>query len=138
MKKRRLLPNSIRSNQYLAAGLLTLPVFGCYSGGHVSTTPYRRSPTMVLIGTHRFPSYLEMLKAAAASFPSSVYDPPPESVSTIPSLNLNLGGVNVSLGGPTGSGVYRTSNDAVGVQADGLRDGVRSLIGKVKQGVGIP
>ena len=93
---------------------------------------------MILTGTYLFLSYLEMLKDAAGSFPASVYDPPPESGSTVPSLNLNLGGVNVSLGGPAGSGVYRTSNDSVGVQTDGLRDGVMNLIGKVKQGVGIP
>jgi vacuolar protein sorting-associated protein 45 len=76
-----------------------------------------------------------MIRSAAASFPSSVYEPPPESASNAPALNLNLGGVNVSLGGPAGTGVYRTSGDAVGVQADGIRDGVRNLIGKVKQGV---
>lgn len=76
-----------------------------------------------------------MVRAAAESFPNSVYEPPPESASNAPSLNLNLGGVNVSLGGPGGSGVYRTSSDNVGVQADGIRDGVRNLIGKVKQGV---
>lgn len=80
-------------------------------------------------------SYLEMIRAAAEGFPNSVYDPPPESSSNAPSLNLNLGGVNVSLGGPGGSGVYRTSSDNVGVQAEGIRDGVRSLFGKVKQGV---
>jgi vacuolar protein sorting-associated protein 45 len=80
-------------------------------------------------------SYLEMVRSAAVSFPASVYEPPPESASTAPALNLNLGGVNVSLGGPTGTGVYRTSGDEFGVQADGIRDGVRSLIGKVKQGV---
>jgi len=80
-------------------------------------------------------SYLEMVRAAAEGFPSSVYEPPPESSSNAPSLNLNLGGVNVSLGGSSGSGVYRTSSDNVGVQAEGIRDGVRNLIGKVKQGV---
>lgn len=80
-------------------------------------------------------SYVEMFRSAAEKFPSTVYDPPPESASNAPVLNLNLGGVNVSLGGPAGTGVYRTSNDAVGVQADGLRDGVMNLIGKVKQGV---
>ena len=80
-------------------------------------------------------SYLEMFRTAAVSFPSSVYDPPPESASTAPSLNLNLGGVNVSLGGAAGTGVYRTSSDNVGVHADGIRDGMRNLIGKVKQGV---
>ena len=63
-----------------------------------------------------------MIRLAAASFPASVYDPPPESTGNTPSLNLNLGGVNVSLGGPGGTGVYRTSGDAVGVQADGIRE----------------
>ncbi|KAG2010228.1 vacuolar protein sorting-associated protein 45, variant 2 [Coprinopsis cinerea AmutBmut pab1-1] len=79
--------------------------------------------------------YIEMVRSAAENFPTSVYDPPPESSSNAPVLNLNLGGVNVSLGGPAGSGVYRTSSDGVNVQADGLRDGVLNLIGKVKQGV---
>ena len=76
-----------------------------------------------------------MLRSAAAKFPPSVYDPPPESASTAPILNLNLGGVNVSLGGPAGTGVYRTNGEGVGVQADGIRDGVMNLFGKVKQGV---
>ena len=75
-----------------------------------------------------------MINSAAASFPASVYEPPLETASTMPSLNLNLGGVNVSLGG-AGTGVYRTSGESVGVQADGIRDGVRNLLGKVKQGV---
>lgn len=80
-------------------------------------------------------SYLEMIRSAATSFPASVYEPPPESASTAPALNLNLGGVNVSLGGPAGTGVYRTSGEDFAVQTDGIRDGMRSLIGKVKQGV---
>jgi len=75
-----------------------------------------------------------MIRTAAEKFPASVYEPPPESASNAPVLNLNLGGVNVSLGGAQ-SGVYRTSGEAVGVQADGIRDGVMNLIGKVKQGV---
>lgn len=79
--------------------------------------------------------YIEMLRHAATSFPPAVFEPPPESASNAPALNLNLGGVNVSLGGPAGSGVYRTSGEGVGVQADGLRDGVLNLFGKVKQGV---
>jgi vacuolar protein sorting-associated protein 45 len=53
----------------------------------------------------------------------------------MPSLNLNLGGVNVSLGGTGGTGLYRTSGETVGIQADGIRDGMRNLFGKVKQGV---
>lgn len=76
-----------------------------------------------------------MIRSAATSFPASVYEPPPESASNMPSLNLNLGGVNVSLGGPAGTGVYRTSSDAIGVQTEGIRDGVMNLLGKVKQGV---
>lgn len=76
-----------------------------------------------------------MLRLAALKFPAAVYDPPPESAVNAPSLNLNLGGVNVSLGGPAGTGVYRASSEGVGVQADGIRDGVMNLIGKVKQGV---
>ena len=76
-----------------------------------------------------------MLRSAAAGLPASVYDPPPESTSNAPMLNLNLGGVNVSLGGVAGTGVYRTSNEGLNVQTDGLRDGVMNLIGKVKQGV---
>lgn len=79
--------------------------------------------------------FMEMVRSAAVSFPASVYEPPPESASTAPALNLNLGGVNVSLGGPAGSGMYRTSGEEFGVQTDGIRDGVRNLLGKVKQGV---
>jgi len=76
-----------------------------------------------------------MMRSAAVNFPATVYDPPPESASNAPALNLNLGGVNVSLGGPAGTGVYRTSGEGVGVQADGIRDGVMNLLGKVKHGV---
>jgi len=82
-----------------------------------------------------------MCRAAATSFPSNVYDPPPESSSNAPALNINLGGVNVSLGG-AGTGLYRSSGDeGVGLQADGIRDGVLNFIGKVRQGVdriGVP
>ncbi|KAF5360755.1 hypothetical protein D9756_004715 [Leucocoprinus leucothites] len=92
---------------------------------------------LLLGGTcvHNSSSYIEMLRSGAENFSPTIYDPPPESASNAPILNLNLGGVNVSLGGAGGTGVYRTSSDAVGVQADGLRDGVMNLIGKVKQGV---
>ncbi|KAG6857135.1 hypothetical protein H0H87_008705 [Tephrocybe sp. NHM501043] len=94
--------------------------------------------TRLLLGgtcVHNSSSYLEMVRSAAMSFPSSVYEPPPESASNAPALNLNLGGVNVSLGGPGGTGVFRSSGEGVGVQADGIRDGVLSLFDKVKQGV---
>ncbi|KAH7885289.1 Sec1-like protein [Phlebopus sp. FC_14] len=57
------------------------------------------SGTRVLLGgtcVHNSSSYVEMIRAAAANFPASVYEPPPESASTAPSLNLNLGGVNTT------------------------------------------
>ena len=85
-----------------------------------------------------FCSFVEMIRSAAVQWPSSVFEPPPESSTNMPSLNLNLGGVNVSLGGRGGTGVYRTSGDGptgVSMQTDGIRDGVKSLLGKVKQGV---
>ncbi|KAF8158372.1 Sec1 family-domain-containing protein [Crassisporium funariophilum] len=90
---------------------------------------------LLLGGTcvHNSSTYIEMLRSAAENFPASVYDPPPESATNAPILNLNLGGVNVSLGGPAGSGVYRSAGEGVGVQADGIRDGVMNLLGKVKQ-----
>ncbi|GLB38409.1 putative STXBP unc-18 SEC1 family protein [Lyophyllum shimeji] len=104
------------------------------SSGGVQTAAGTR---LLLGGTcvHNSSSYIEMIRSAATNFSSSVYEPPPESASNAPALNLNLGGVNVSLGGPGGSGVFRSSGEGVGVQADGIRDGVLSLIDKVKQGV---
>lgn len=87
------------------------------------------------VGTTFFRSFLEMVELAAAGFPAEVYEPPPESASNAPALNVNLGGVSLSLGGPVGTGVYRTSGESSGLQADGIRGGVRSLLGKVKQGV---
>uniref|UniRef100_A0A8H8CN73 Vacuolar protein sorting-associated protein 45 n=1 Tax=Psilocybe cubensis TaxID=181762 RepID=A0A8H8CN73_PSICU len=103
------------------------------NGGVVNPAGIR----LLLGGTcvHNSSSYIEMLRSAALKFPASVYDPPPESATNAPILNLNLGGVNVSLGGAAGTGVYRSSGEGVGVQADGIRDGVMNLLGKVKQGV---
>ncbi|KAJ6477317.1 Sec1 family-domain-containing protein [Mycena vitilis] len=95
--------------------------------------------TRLLLGgtcVHNSSSYVEMVRAAAGSFTAAVYEPPPESASNAPALNLNLGGVNVSLGG-SNTGVYRTSGEAVGVQADGIRDGVMNLIGKVIMAKGL-
>lgn len=100
------------------------------------TTPLRMEIySLLLFCSDAGYRYLEMVRSAATVFPVSVYEPPPESASNAPVLNLNLGGVNVSLGGPGGTGVFRSSGEAPGVQADGIRDGVMSLIGKVKQGV---
>ncbi|KIK57207.1 hypothetical protein GYMLUDRAFT_98832 [Collybiopsis luxurians FD-317 M1] len=65
------------------------------SGGAASSSPGTR---LLLGGTcvHNSASYLEMIRTAAESFPSSVYEPPPESASNAPVLNLNLGGVNTT------------------------------------------
>ncbi|KIP09648.1 hypothetical protein PHLGIDRAFT_126102 [Phlebiopsis gigantea 11061_1 CR5-6] len=96
------------------------------------------SGTRLLLGgtcVHNSSSFVEMIRSASVNWPSTVFDPPPESAPTMPSLNLQLGGVNVSLGGRAGTGVYRTSGEGVSMQADGIRDGVKNLIGKVKQGV---
>jgi vacuolar protein sorting-associated protein 45 len=114
-----------------------------FAGGSNLNTPGASASTgaRILLGgtcVHNSSSYLEMMHASATLFPPSVYDPPPESTTgstTLPSLNINLGGVNVSLGGPAGSGVYRTSGEERGVNADGIRDGVKNLLGKVRQGV---
>ncbi|EJC98087.1 vacuolar protein sorting-associated protein 45 [Fomitiporia mediterranea MF3/22] len=94
--------------------------------------------TRILLGgttVHNSGSFVDMIRTAAANFPPTVYDPPPEAPSNAPALNLTLGNVNVSLGGP-GAGVFRTDGrSGPAVQADGIRDGVRSLLGKVREGV---
>ncbi|XP_006462752.1 hypothetical protein AGABI2DRAFT_207344 [Agaricus bisporus var. bisporus H97] len=53
---------------------------------------------LLLGGTcvHNSSSYVEMLRLASDKFPSTIYDPPPESASNAPVLNLNLGGVNTT------------------------------------------
>ncbi|KAF7985600.1 hypothetical protein HWV62_3903 [Athelia sp. TMB] len=53
--------------------------------------------TRLLLGgtcVHNSSTFLEMVRTAAINFPAAVYEPPPESASTAPALNLNLGGVN--------------------------------------------
>ncbi|KAG9127051.1 vacuolar protein sorting-associated protein 45 [Ceratobasidium sp. 392] len=110
--------------------------------------------TRILLGgtcIHNSSSFLEMISHAAEVFPPTVYAPPPESVAGTsgPSLNLNLGGLNVSVGGPGGTGVFRapasSNTPIVSVDTGGqgpmddslreVRDGVRNFFGKVKQGV---
>ncbi|KDN51600.1 hypothetical protein RSAG8_00145, partial [Rhizoctonia solani AG-8 WAC10335] len=109
--------------------------------------------TRILLGgtcVHNSSSFLEMISHAAEAFPPTVYVPPPESTGGAgPSLNLNLGGLNVSVGGG-GTGIFRAPPSAPGapivsldtggpgVVDDGLRevrDGVRNFFDKVKQGV---
>ncbi|KAH9851510.1 Sec1-like protein [Lenzites betulinus] len=58
--------------------------------------PSAAAGTRLLLGgtcVHNSSSFLDMVRAAAASFPESVYEPPPGSASNMPSLNLSLGGV---------------------------------------------
>ncbi|KAF8758342.1 STXBP unc-18 SEC1 family [Rhizoctonia solani] len=109
--------------------------------------------TRILLGgtcVHNSSSFLEMISHAAEAFPPTVYAPPPESTGGAgPSLNLNLGGLNVSVGGG-GTGIFRAPPSAAGGSIvsvdtggtgtvdDGLRevrDGVRNFFDKVKQGV---
>ncbi|KIY45631.1 Sec1-like protein [Fistulina hepatica ATCC 64428] len=55
--------------------------------------------TRILLGgscVHNSSSYIEMLRAAGKSFPASVFEPPPESASNAPALNLQLGSVNTT------------------------------------------
>ncbi|OCB84973.1 vacuolar protein sorting-associated protein 45 [Sanghuangporus baumii] len=107
------------------------------SGPPGSATASAAGTRILLGGTtvHNSRSFLDMIRTAAAGFPPTVYDPPPEAPSNAPALNLTLGNVNVSLGGPS-TGVFRTDGKGgPSVQTDGLRDGVRSLLGKVKEGV---
>ncbi|KAI0769911.1 Sec1 family-domain-containing protein [Fomes fomentarius] len=59
--------------------------------------PSAAAGTRLLLGgtcVHNSSSFLDMVRTAAANFPASVYEPPPGSSSNMPSLNLNLGGVN--------------------------------------------
>lgn len=92
--------------------------------------------------SNRMCSFLDQI--ATAPFPPSYGVPPLESSAAAsasadrPALNLQLGGINVSVGGVGGTGVYRSTgggDGVVSVQADGLKDGVRDLWGKVRQGV---
>jgi vacuolar protein sorting-associated protein 45 len=85
-------------------------------------------------------SFLNQIRSALPLLPPSVTQPPlpiSSSNSPQPGINLNLGGIQVSVGGAGGTGVYRTSGEEsrVGIQADGIKDGVRNLFGKVRQGV---
>ncbi|KAF7314358.1 Sec1-domain-containing protein [Mycena kentingensis (nom. inval.)] len=88
------------------------------------------SGTRLLLGgtcVHNSSSYVEMVRSAATQFPLTVYDPPPESASNAPALNLNLGGVNLSLGGST-PGVYRTnSENSVEYMAKGFLAGLKGV-----------
>jgi hypothetical protein len=87
-------------------------------------------------------SFMHQLQSAASTIvgdATSVLDSSAVTTSSnaaAPSLNVQLGNIQVSVGGPGGSGVYRTAGEgSIGVQTDGIRDGVMNLFGKMKQNV---
>ncbi|KAI0300335.1 Sec1-like protein [Russula brevipes] len=61
---------------------------------------------LLLGGTcvHNSTSFLEMIDFAAHSFPAAVYEPPPESASTAPALNVNPGRSQFKFGGASWDG----------------------------------
>ncbi|KAG9018126.1 vacuolar protein sorting-associated protein 45, partial [Tulasnella sp. 427] len=106
------------------------------------------SATRVLLGgtcIHNSSSFLHQL--SSAPFPPSYATPPretapaPSTSAERPALAVQLGNINVSVGGAAGTGVYRTASTGEGIslQADGLKEGVergvKDLWGKVRQGV---
>ncbi|PVG02686.1 putative vacuolar protein sorting protein VpsB [Serendipita vermifera] len=111
-----------------------------YAGNNTSLNP----GTRILLGgtsVHNSSSYISMIQAAIANFPGTFTQPPTEtggtsaSGSSAPALNVQLGSLNLSVGGVAGTGIYRSAGEGVALQADGLRDGMKNLFGKVKQGV---
>jgi len=102
------------------------------------------SGARILLGgtcIHNSSSFLYQLQSAASTVVGGATSVPvpvinPDAAGT-PSLNMQLGGIQVSVGGSGGTGVYRTTGgeSGINVQADGIRDGVMNLFGKVKQGV---
>ncbi|KAG9227729.1 hypothetical protein CCMSSC00406_0000625 [Pleurotus cornucopiae] len=97
----------IGGTTFTEARAISLMINESTGGAAAGSTAYA---TRILLGgtcVHNSSSYVEMIRSAATSFPASVYEPPPESASNMPSLNLNLGGVNVSLGGPAGTGLVQ-------------------------------
>jgi vacuolar protein sorting-associated protein 45 len=56
-----------------------------------------------------------MIDLAAGRFPAAVYEPRPESGWGAPALDLNVGEVSLSLGGPAGTGGYRASGESSGL-----------------------
>jgi hypothetical protein len=118
--------------------------------------------TRVLLGgscVHNSQSFLDMVTAAAETWPESIYGPPPNVAPSSgvpslhpspqpgaagPSINLRAGGYELNVGGVGGSGLFRSSqgNDvAANVQlggglqqvGEGIRDGAGRLWGNVRQ-----
>ncbi|BEI85897.1 hypothetical protein CcaverHIS002_0601840 [Cutaneotrichosporon cavernicola] len=116
--------------------------------------------TRILLGgscVHNSTSFLDMVTAAAETWPDSIYGPPPNvapspGVPSLqpsptpggPSINLRAGGYELNVGGTGGSGLFRSAqgNDvAANVQlggglqhvGEGIRDGAGRLWGNVRQ-----
>lgn len=119
--------------------------------------------TRVLLGgscVHNSTSFLEMVMAAAETWPDSIYGAPPNvalssGVPSLqpspapggaggPSINLRAGGYELNVGGAAGSGLFRSSQGsdvAANVQlggglqqvGEGIRDGAGRLWGNVRQ-----
>lgn len=116
--------------------------------------------TRILLGgsmVHNSTSFLDMVKAAAETWPDSINQPPasvapssgvpslqPSPAPGGPSINLRAGGYELNVGGAGGSGLFRSAagNDvAANVQlggglqqvGEGIRDGAGRLWGNVRQ-----
>ncbi|KAI0252341.1 Sec1-like protein [Lactifluus subvellereus] len=65
---------------------------------------------LLLGGTcvHNSASFLEMIDLAAGSFPAAIYEPPPESGSSAPALNVNVGGTMEDVKVRTRTGAFLT------------------------------
>lgn len=73
-----------------------------------------------------------MLGASASGFPPSIFSPPSDVGSAGPGINLQVGSISLNVGGSAGTGLYRTSGEGTSLQPDGIRDGVKNLMGRVK------
>ncbi|KAF8272169.1 Sec1-like protein [Lactarius quietus] len=77
---------------------------------HESSAGSTGGARLLLGGTcvHNSSSFLDMIESAASSFPASVYEPPPESASSAPALNVNLGGTMEDVKVRTRTGAFLT------------------------------
>lgn len=73
-----------------------------------------------------------MLGASVSGFPPSIFSPPPDVGSSGPGINLQVGNISLNMGGTAGAGLYRTSGEHNSLQPEGIRDGVKNLLGRVK------
>ncbi|KAK1924702.1 Sec1-like protein [Papiliotrema laurentii] len=119
--------------------------------------------TRILLGgstVHNSASFLDMVTACAEHFPTDIYGPPiavpaghasaslsgtPTPGGPVGGINLRAGGYELNVGGPAGSGLYRSTQGDVSASfqlpqgasqvAEGIRDGAGRLWGNVRQKV---